>query len=468
MTMDTTVSKIGIQKNSLEGSLRPATRSLQRPASNLKGGSDEFQYPPTGQALATSTNAIESKSSETLPTLTSKQKTIATVQFITLCWTLFVAGWNDGTTGPLLSRIQAVYGLNFAVVSLIFVFSCVGFITGAISNMWLTDKLGFGKTLVLGSCCQLVAYSIQCSAPPFPAFVFAYVLNGFGIAVQDAQANGFVAVLKRSPETKMGVLHAAYGLGAFAAPLAATQFAQLPRWSFHFLVSLGVSILNTVLLVVVFRFQKQDECLKQAGEVIPERTASDEATFKQVLRNRAVHFLAIFVFVYVGVEVTIGGWIVTFIIQERQGGPSSGYISSGFFGGLTVGRVLLLWVNKKIGERRVIYIYAVLSIGLEFIVWFVPSLIGNAVAVSIVGVLLGPMFAIAINHASRVLPRWILTGSIGWIAGFGQAGSAVLPFMTGAIAEKHGLHSLQPLLVSMMGFMMVLWYLVPSQPRRVD
>lgn len=27
------------------------------------------------------------------------------------------------------------------------------------------------------------------------------------------------------------------------------------------------------------------------------------------------------------------GWIVTFIIDVRGGGPSSGYISSGFFGG---------------------------------------------------------------------------------------------------------------------------------------
>jgi fucose permease len=48
------------------------------------------------------------------------------------------------------------------------------------------------------------------------------------------------------------------------------------------------------------------------------------------------------------VEVTIGGWIVTYIIQVRGGGPSSGYISSGFFGGLTFGRVALLWVNKKV------------------------------------------------------------------------------------------------------------------------
>ena len=52
-----------------------------------------------------------------------------------------------------------------------------------------------------------------------------------------------------------------------------------------------------------------------------------------MLSLKAVHLLAFFILVYVGVEVTIGGWIVTFIIDVRGGGASSGYISAGFFGG---------------------------------------------------------------------------------------------------------------------------------------
>lgn len=78
-------------------------------------------------------------------------------------------------------------------------------------------------------------------------------------------------------------------------------------------------------------------------------------------------------------------------------------------------------------------------------VWLVPSLVGGAVAVSLVGVLLGPIYPIMLNEATRILPRWLLTGSIGWIAGFGQAGSAILPFITGALASKFGIKSLQPL-----------------------
>lgn len=36
-------------------------------------------------------------------------------------------------------------------------------------------------------------------------------------------------------------------------------------------------------------------------------------------------------------------------------------------------------------------------------------------------------------------------GSIGWIAGLGQAGSAAIPFMTGALAASSGIWTLHPL-----------------------
>lgn len=77
-----------------------------------------------------------------------------------------------------------------------------------------------------------------------------------------------------------------------------------------------------------------------------------------------MHLLAFFILVYVGVEVTIGGWIVTFIIDVRGGGASSGYISAGFFGGLCLSllflfgnepeyifgvNILLKWVDRTDG-----------------------------------------------------------------------------------------------------------------------
>lgn len=60
----------------------------------------------------------------------------------------------------------------------------------------------------------------------------------------------------------MSVLHASYGLGAFAAPLVSTQFSQQKRWSFHYLISMGIAFASLVMTVGVFRLKRQDGQLK--------------------------------------------------------------------------------------------------------------------------------------------------------------------------------------------------------------
>ncbi|KAI0087346.1 MFS general substrate transporter [Irpex rosettiformis] len=399
-------------------------------------------------------------------------KLTAWLQYASLCFTLFLAGWNDGTTGPLLPRMQENYHVGYAVVSLIFVLNTVGFVAGAISNVYFAEKIGLGRTMLLGAISQLIGYALMAPAPPFPVLAIGYVFNGFGISLQDAGANGYVASLKDNANVKMGILHAIYGIGAFIAPLSATQFRSLPRWSFQYLISLGIAVVNIVFLHFVFRGKRLEECLAEIGQTRTDATSSsansDENKYRQIFRLREVHFLAAFICLYVGVEVTVGGWSVSYIEVVRGGGNNSGYVSAGFFGGLTVGRIALLWLNKKIGERNAVFLYAILALGLEFVIWFVPSLIGGALAVSFVGVFLGPIYPLAINHTAKILPHSLLTGSIGWIAGVGQAGSAIVPFITGAIASKAGIASLQPVLIGLMSAMFAVWVIVPRQARHID
>jgi fucose permease len=145
--------------------------------------------------------------------------------------------------------------------------------------------------------------------------------------LQDAQANGYVASIQRNNAAKMGLIHSIYGVGAFAAPLAATQFAKQRHWSFHFLISIGIALPNVALLLMVFKGRSQDgmsvflcyhecqqpltelglECLKEIGQDQAQDTASDQSYFRRIMSMRSVHVLSAFILIYVGAEVTIGG-----------------------------------------------------------------------------------------------------------------------------------------------------------------
>ncbi|KAI0332817.1 MFS general substrate transporter [Cubamyces sp. BRFM 1775] len=426
---------------------------------------DDVEIAPSFPSSLAPSIRIDEDTDSTAPAISSAQKAVYRrkniIHFVTLCFAMFLNGWNDGTTGPLLPRIQSYYNLGYAVVSLIFIFNTIGYLSGAIANVWLTDKLGFGKVLLLGSALQIIAYGMMAPAGPFPLMCLGFALIGFGLSLQNSHANGFVASSRSHVSTKICFLHASYGFGALVSPLIATQFAQQRHWSYHYLISAALYIFNTTLLWFVFRGKRQDEVKAEAGDLYVDPNAIDTNKYKQIFTIRAVHFLSVFALIYVGTEVTIGGWSVTYVQQKRHGKSNAGYISSGFFGGLMLGRVILMWLNRKIGERRALFLYALLAIQLEVTVWVVPSLVENAIAVAFIGLLLGPMYPILVNHSTKILPRWLLTGCMGYIAGVGQAGSAVLPFVTGLLASRFGIASLQPFIVSMMSTMIVIWALIP-------
>ncbi|KAI0741084.1 hypothetical protein C8Q76DRAFT_791441 [Earliella scabrosa] len=153
---------------------------------------------------------VEDGSTASAPAPSRAMRMRAHLMYGSLLWTMFLSGWNDATTGPLIPRIQSVYDIGFAVVSLIFVFNFLGFALAATANVWLNDRYGFGKVIVLGAAAQIVGYVFEAPAPPFPLFVAGHFVNGFGIALQ-ATSNSFVAALNDGVSTKLAVLHACYG-----------------------------------------------------------------------------------------------------------------------------------------------------------------------------------------------------------------------------------------------------------------
>lgn len=70
---------------------------------------------------------------------------------------------------------------------------------------------------------------------------------------------------------------------------------------------------------------------------------------------RVTWLTAFFLLGYVGAEVALGGWIVLFMINVRKGAEfASGMTATGFWLGITVGRVVLGFVTPRIGEKLAI------------------------------------------------------------------------------------------------------------------
>ncbi|KAF7325438.1 MFS domain-containing protein [Mycena kentingensis (nom. inval.)] len=415
-------------------------------------------------------------------TRTSEQVRAGRWQLFALCGTVFLHGWTNGSVGPLIPKIQEYYGLSYTGVSLVFVLQNVGSVCGSLGIVVLGNRCHLGTLLASGSLILVVGSALTAAVPvvPYAVFLAGNYLAGLGLGLLTTQSTGFVAALQIGPKTKMGIVQAAFGLGALLAPIASTRLSQLAgkRWAISYAIVVGMALLDTVNLCLIFRRRSQDECLKLSGQqrrneeekVEDPDLAASESPARSLVRDLrsmlalpAVHLLAGTLFICVGTEVVVGGWLVSFLIQVRGGSLKSGYVASGYWAGLMLGRLVLLPVNKWIGEVRAIYVYTAGCIGLELIIWFVPNFLVCAIAVSFIGLLIGPMFSIAMNDAARILPPRLLTPSISWLSAIAGTGASVLPLISGAIAGRTGFKSMQPFTIGSFVFMLVLWTFVPRR-----
>lgn len=96
----------------------------------------------------------------------------------------------------------------------------------------------------------------------------------------------------------------------------------------------------------------------------PRTTDTKDNRMKEALIRlpfaRVTWLCALFLLGYVGIEVALGGWIVKFMLEVRDGAEfASGMTATGFWMGLTVGRIVLGFVTPKLGEKLAISVSSV-------------------------------------------------------------------------------------------------------------
>lgn len=137
-------------------------------------------------------------------------------------------------------------------------------------------------------------------------------------------------------------------------------------------------------------------------------------------------------------------------------------------GGITLGRFVLTFLTPYIGERLYVFILVLGTMAFQLLAWLVPNIITNAVAVAILGLLLGPVYPCANALFMKLMPRHVQTTAMGFIAGAGSSGGAVAPFTTGILAQAAGTYVLHPVCLGLYVVMLSCWFALPKVGKRSD
>ncbi|TDZ89894.1 Bypass of stop codon protein 6 [Colletotrichum sidae] len=172
---------------------------------------------------------------------------------------------------------------------------------------------------ILCSGAHILSAVINIFKPPFPALVVSFMIAGLGNGLSDAAWNAWIGNLERSNEL-LGYLHAAYGVGGIFSPLVAT--AMITRaalaWNTFYYVVLGISVVEMLALTVTFwdhtgrRYREQ----MAQSQGTDDKPVSMRTTLTTLPEARIAWLSALFVLIYIGVEVSVGGWVVEFMLDQ--------------------------------------------------------------------------------------------------------------------------------------------------------
>ncbi|KAI0473529.1 major facilitator superfamily domain-containing protein [Xylariaceae sp. FL0804] len=421
---------------------------------------------------------------EALPTLTNPP--MNKYRLATCCLQNFVGGLTDSAPGALIPYMEKYYGIGYAVVSLIFIGNALGFILAAPLVDRVRARLGRARALGLAELCKLAGFLPLLCAAPFPAVVVGYFAIGFGFAISLAIGNVFCANLARGT-TMLGAMHGSYGVGGTLGPLIATSIVARDAgtaagWSRYYFLTVGFAAFNAAFATWSFwRYEADSRGAAEAAALThttshgapPATTTTTTTTTHHpsallaTLKSRVVLLGAIFIFAYQGAEVSISGWAISFLIAVRNGDPTRvGYVTAGFWAGITLGRFALSPLGARFGEKRFVYGLAAGAAACQLLVWLVPNVVGDAVSLSVVGLLLGPVYPCAAAVFARNLSRAEQVSGLGVISAFGSSGGAVVPLLVGVLAQAASTFVLHPIAIGLFGVMVACWYGQPAKPKR--
>lgn len=368
-------------------------------------------------------------------------------------------GANDGALGVLIPGIRGHYQIDNTTIGLIFFSATLGYLLASFNNGLLVEKLGSRRFLMLGTATYLLCALVLSLVPPFVVILFIYLFLGAAVASLDAGLNAYVA---RLPNNTMllNYLHAFYGVGAWLGPFVASGLLALQwHWNQVYLIWAGLSLL--VLVGCASRFKEQ----ATTHGVEAEESNKGNILFATI-RLRVVWIAAFFLFFYTGAEVSISNWGFSFLSDGRHIVPLfSGWMISGYWLGLTLGRFVLGYAGQRTGQVRLIQMSLVgVLIGIALL-WILPGAIASACCFFVIGFSLGPMFPTVIALMSRLVTRRILPAAVGFLASFANIGAALCSWSTGSIVQHAGPWSLLPIEVGITSCMIVLWFTLHARRR---
>ncbi|ATG77352.1 sugar MFS transporter [Pseudoalteromonas sp. B131b] len=360
----------------------------------------------------------------------------------------FMWGFITCLNDILIPHLKAVFNLTYVQAMLVqFCFFGAYFLMSLPSGH-IVKKLGYKKGIVVGlliAAVGCILFYPAASLHSYPVFLFALFVLASGITLLQVSANPYVSLLgsAKTASSRLTLTQAFNALGTTVAPsfgallildsasdafLTPAQNAESVQLPYLLLAAM------LILLAGIFAWLKLPDIMSEQKA----EAEKSEAIEGSAWQYRHLVLGAVGIFMYVGAEVAIGSFLVSFLAQENIAGlkehVAAHYITY-YFGGAMVGRFIGAAVMQKLPAGKVLGFNATMAIILVIIAMSTSGQLAMW-SILLVGLFNSIMFPTIFSLALNGLGKHTAQGS--GILCLAIVGGAIVPLLQGALADSVG------------------------------
>ena len=323
--------------------------------------------------------------------------------------------------GSILPMIKAEYNLSYQIGGYLISAHSTGNIVAGLFAGLIPLFIGIKDSLMILNLLPIIGFFlVLVTGNPF-VLIFAFLLTGLGRGSISNYNNQAVSTLSGGNSSPLNALHGFFAIGAVTAPLIALACTRFDRIGWRIAVSVILALL--VLSVFTSAFMKMDS-------VTYSRSEKKENAFG-FLGERPFRFSIGIMFLYLCVEATVMGWMVTY--YEAQ------LLNSLLWITILLGRFGCSAIGGRFNPASIIRVLSAGILAFLCIVLFtnnLPLMLAGTIGL---GLSLSGMYGTTVANAGDVFGRYPL--AMGIFVTMSGIGSIVTPSVIGTVAESAGIRT---------------------------
>lgn len=348
--------------------------------------------------------------------------------FWSACLGMLLFGIGLLTLGSVLPDLMIKHSLDAVGAGTLFSIMPLGIIGGSLLFGPVCDRYGYKTLLVISSLLMFAGFEGLALTGTTGLLVISVLIIGLGGGAINGATNAVVADISTTGKgADLSLLGVFFGIGALGMPLLLSILEK----SVDFEVIISATGFLTLAAAIIF-FLVVFPPAKQSGGISMKM-------INGLVRDGVILFVAFFLFFQSAFEGLINNWTTTYLIDQLSVSQGSALIAlSSYVAGMTVMRLLIGSVFRKVTEKRLLFSSFVIILAALVIIRFSGSIILSAAAFALLGAGLAAGFPTMLGIVGNRYPD-ISGTAFSFVMAVALIGNILVNYSMGLVAENFGI-----------------------------